>query len=71
MSMKNPNDNIGNRTRDLPACSVLPHPTVAPQVNTHCEYIQSNGLGKGIGVRIYYRGCGVTLYKEGNHTGAI
>jgi hypothetical protein len=27
MSMKNPNDTIGNRTRDLPACSAVPQPT--------------------------------------------
>jgi len=27
MSMKNSNDNIGNRTRDLPACSAVPQPT--------------------------------------------
>ena len=24
MSMKNPNDTFGNRTRDLPACSTVP-----------------------------------------------
>ena len=27
MSMKNSNDTIGNRTRDLPACSAVPQPT--------------------------------------------
>jgi len=31
MSMKNSNDSIGNRTRDLPACSVVPQPTVPPR----------------------------------------
>jgi len=25
--MKNSNDNIGNRTRDLPVCTVVPTPT--------------------------------------------
>ena len=30
MSMKNFNYTIGNRTRDLPACSAVPQPT-APQ----------------------------------------
>jgi len=30
MSMKNINDTIGNRTRDLPACSALPQPTAPP-----------------------------------------
>ena len=28
--MKNSNDTIGNRTRDLPAYSALPQPTVPP-----------------------------------------
>jgi hypothetical protein len=28
--MKNSNDTIGNRTRDLPACSAVPQPTAAP-----------------------------------------
>ena len=27
MSMKNSNDTIGNRTRDLPDCSAVPQPT--------------------------------------------
>ena len=28
--MKNSNDTIGNRTRDLLACSAVPQPTTAP-----------------------------------------
>jgi len=31
MSMKKFNDNIGNRTRDLPACSAVPQPTALPR----------------------------------------
>jgi len=31
MSMKNSNDTIGNRTRDLPACSAVPQPTESPR----------------------------------------
>jgi hypothetical protein len=30
MSMKNSNDTIGNRTRDLPACSAVPQPITLP-----------------------------------------
>jgi hypothetical protein len=30
--MKNSNDTIANRTRDLPACSAVPHPTAPPRV---------------------------------------
>jgi len=29
--MKNFNDTIGNRTRDLPACSAVPQPTAPPR----------------------------------------
>ena len=29
--MKNSNDNIGNGTRDLPACSAVPQPTEPPR----------------------------------------
>jgi hypothetical protein len=35
--MKNSNDTIGNRTRDLPACSAVPQPT-APNRNEYQEY---------------------------------
>jgi hypothetical protein len=31
MSMKNSNDTIGNRTRDLPACSAVPQTTAPPR----------------------------------------
>ena len=39
MSMKNSNDTIGNRTRDLPACSAVPQPTAPPRTplyTVHC-----------------------------------
>jgi hypothetical protein len=32
VSMKNSNDTIENRTRDLPACSAVPQPTASPRV---------------------------------------
>jgi hypothetical protein len=32
MSMKNSNETIGNRTRDLPASSAVPQPTAPPRV---------------------------------------
>jgi hypothetical protein len=31
MSMKNSNDTIGNRTRELPTCSAVPQPTALPR----------------------------------------
>jgi hypothetical protein len=33
MSTKNCNDTIGNRNRDLPACSAVPQPTVPPSTS--------------------------------------
>ena len=33
--MKNFNDNIGNRTRDLPTCSVVPKPTALPRASVY------------------------------------
>jgi len=35
MSMKNSNDTIGNRTRDLPACSAVPQPSAPPRALTY------------------------------------
>jgi len=31
MSLKNSNDTIGNRTRDIPACSAVPQPAAPPR----------------------------------------
>jgi len=36
MSMKNSNDTIENRTRDLPACSTVPQPNVPPCTACYC-----------------------------------
>ena len=35
MSMKNPNDTIGDRTRDLPACGTVPQPSAPPRALYH------------------------------------
>ena len=40
MSMKNCNDTIGNRTRDIPTCRVVPQPTVPPRDPSHPRGIQ-------------------------------
>ena len=42
--MKNSNDTIGNRTRDLPACSAVPQPNAPPRdrvfiINEYYNYI--------------------------------
>ena len=33
MGMKKSSDTIGNRTRDLPACSAVPQPTASPRAS--------------------------------------
>ena len=50
MSMKNSNDTIWNRTRDLPACSSVPQPTAPPctlslRVGTKVTYFSLNDIG--------------------------
>jgi hypothetical protein len=40
MSMKNSNDTIGNRTRDLPTCSAVPQLTVLPRAPYSMWYLQ-------------------------------
>ena len=37
MSLKNSNDTIGNRTRDLPVCSVMPHRENFESKLLHCH----------------------------------
>ena len=47
--MKNSNDAIGNRTRDLPACSAVPKPSAPPRApfmsGTHLLRRWVNSLG--------------------------
>ena len=44
MSMKNSNDTIGNRTRDLPTCSVVPQPTAPPRTLTQKSVSYKNEM---------------------------
>ena len=46
MSMKNSNDNIGHRTRDLPACSAVPQPTALPPTPVNYLYAVNKFLYK-------------------------
>ena len=51
--MKNSNDTIGNRTRDLPTCSGVPQPTALPcgplDVNDKTKFDAYNELGRKSG----------------------
>ena len=40
--MKNSNDTIRNRTRDLPACSAVPQPTAPPRALLQSMYLNIN-----------------------------
>jgi hypothetical protein len=57
MSMKNDNDIIGNRTRDLPVCSAVPQPTALPRAPRHRWEIfkqQITNVKQGGCVGLYY-----------------
>jgi hypothetical protein len=46
MSMKNFNDTMGNRTRDLPACSAVPQPTAPQAACSKVTYIVDRNMSK-------------------------
>jgi len=39
--MKNSNDTIGTRNRDLPTCNTVPHPTATPRCTVDCFWRDS------------------------------
>jgi hypothetical protein len=43
LSIKIPSDAIGNRTRNLPACSVVPQPTAPPGAPVNVVMIKNEG----------------------------
>jgi hypothetical protein len=42
MAMKNSNDTIGNRSRDLPVCSVVPQPTAPPRASGKIQPVKNS-----------------------------
>jgi hypothetical protein len=53
-SVGKPNELIGNRTRDLPACSIVPQATTlprTPEINTYV-YKNPGGDPSGVGVTV-------------------
>jgi hypothetical protein len=46
MSMKNSNDTIGNRTRELPACSAVHQQTAPPRAPYKRELVKITSIGK-------------------------
>jgi len=62
--MKNYNDTIGNRTRDLLTCSAVPQSTALPRAPNRNEYQQYFLGGKGgrcVGVTTLPPSCAVCL----------
>jgi hypothetical protein len=41
-SIEKSNDLVGNRTRDLPTCSIVPQPTTPPRAHCIILYIHKN-----------------------------
>jgi hypothetical protein len=54
VSIKNSNDTIGNRTRDLPACSAVPQPNAPPRVEPHYQHIHEQRIFRIIFFFFYY-----------------
>jgi hypothetical protein len=54
--MKNSNDTIGNRTRDLPACSTVPQPTAPPRTPGVLS-VQPNLEDKCLFLFVYFDGA--------------
>jgi hypothetical protein len=70
VSMKNSIDDVGNRTRDFPAFSVVFHPTASPRgipMNTadnitmdvkHGDRVMEFGINQNVGNFFCYVSCG-------------
>jgi hypothetical protein len=62
--MKNSNDIIGNRTRDLPACSAVPQPTTpprAPPTNMRHFYCYSRRYTQ---LLLSFKGCNNMTFRK-------
>ena len=69
MSMKNSSDTIGNRTRDLPACSAVPQPTVPPRAPllAICVHLSLSAISPLLEVSVLYYGfisTWICIYRE-------
>jgi hypothetical protein len=68
MSVKNSSDNIGNRARDLPACSAVPQPTAPPRtpllyvIQFNFSFISVYVLQNTCIYAIHYQDFSVMLY---------
>ena len=62
-SMKNPNDPIGNRIRNLPACSALPQPAAPPRIPQMVKVYKTSGRVFQRGRQIWGQGRGWVIVK--------
>jgi hypothetical protein len=81
LSLKNSSDSIGNRTRDLSACSAVPQPTAPPRTSpsevyivqhhvthtSHCRLLLSRASVTGIFVGNEIKNVGQPLNVVGRH----
>jgi hypothetical protein len=56
MSMKNSNETIGNRTRDLPGCTAVPQPTAPPRSSLN------SGVGRNVTVLDVKNGQFISIF---------
>jgi hypothetical protein len=68
MAMKNSNDTIGNRIRDLPACSAVPQSTAPTHVKLYYQHINEQIISRNtLSFNNYYEqnavfGCDFLLF---------
>jgi len=62
MSMTNSSDTIGNRTRDLPACSAVPRPTALPQI-LYYQYINNCPTRCNTKQSMYYSASSLYIFR--------
>jgi hypothetical protein len=60
--MKNSNDTIGNRTRDLLACSAVPQPTVPPRAPTLHKGCKNTGRQNPVATEFSAVACNICSY---------
>ena len=60
MSMKNSIDNIGNRTRDLPACIAVPQPSAPPRAPKTQRVRRNSTVIDGASRAVARQDCGAT-----------
>ena len=67
VSMKNSNDTIGNRTRDLPVCRAVPQKTAPPRASQILHQYATNNTEFLVTFCILYKTAHKEIYIQSNH----